>query len=147
MNKFERGFLDNKNNPNHLLERIDSFTVPKVKRLLLEFESVSHPVLETKMERLIKKTEDKFRVLLSEKDLMRKALEDISLENGFLPEKLRAGFVTILADDIFKKTGKDGDIFSEIELELEYLRSKGLFVEESELRRKVLDLYYENQKK
>jgi len=145
MNKFEQEFLDHKDNPNHLLERVDNFTVPKVKRVLEKFESTEHPTLDLKLEKLVKETEEKFGVMVSRKDLIKKALEDISVENGMLPEKLRDPYVSILIDSVLEKTGDDGDIHSEIELELERLRERSVYIDEDDVRGRASEAYYKNQ--
>jgi hypothetical protein len=147
MNKFEQGSLEKgtEDNPNHILERVDSFTVPKIKRILEEVQTVEHPALDSKLEKLIEETEDKFRVRVLREDLLRKALEDISVENGMLPEKLRDAYMSILIDRVLEKTGDDGDVHSEIESELERLREGSVYIDEDDVRSKASEAYYKKQ--
>ncbi len=143
MNKYEQDFQNKtENNPNHLLERVDSFTVPKIKRLLEELQTVNHSSLDLKLEKIIGETEDKFGVEVSKEDLLRKALEDSSVENGALPEKLNDAYISILIDRVLERTGDGGDVHSEIESELERLREKAVYVDEDEFRGRASEAYY-----
>jgi len=146
MNKYEQHLQnENEDNPNHLLERVDSFTVPKIKRLLEELQTVKHPSLDLKLEKLIGEAKDKFGVEVSREDLLRKALEDSSVENGVLPEKLNDAYISILVDRVLKRAGDEGDIHSEIESELERLREESVYIDEDKFRTEASEAYYKKQ--
>jgi|GEM_PF-3394127 len=145
MSKLEQAprSLDDKDNPNDLLGRVESFIVPKLKRELYELQSVEHPAFLAKLGELVEETEEKFGLRVSAEDITRKVLEEVAIESGGLSEDLNEAYLPIIVSSILERTGEEGDVHEVTEEELTEVREKGIYVDESAVRAKASELFYD----
>jgi len=145
MSKFEQisRSLDDKDNPNDLLGRMESFTIPKLKRELYELQSIEHPNFQSKLEELVDEAEEKFGVRVASEDICRKVLEEIAIESGGLSEGLNEAYLPIIVSVILEKTGEEGNVHEVIEEELTNVRDKGIYIDEVAVRDRASEMFYD----
>lgn len=153
MNKFEQGSVEHsQDNPNNRTEKIEKFSVPKLKRALEENGSLTNPSVERKLESVIDQLGEKFTVDVSEDSdareayrnkILRMAIEQIAMEHGgIIPEKLDKGYMKILAHYVVGQIGGDDDVYGVLKPILADLKERNIDVDVKELEETVNQLYW-----